>query len=335
MTACLAMTKNEFLPTTLRCDWTTKEVLELFHLPFQDLLFQAQIIHRQYFKPNQVQISTLLSIKTGSCPENCSYCPQSAHFKTGLKKEPLMKIEDVLEIAKRAKETGASRFCMGAAWRGPRENDLDKVIEMIKEVKKLGLETCVTLGLLKSGQAEKLKQAGLDFYNHNIDTSPEYYDKVITTRSFEDRLQTLEYVQESGLEVCCGGILGMGETVEDRAKMLCVLATMKKHPKSVPINQLIRVPGTPLENLDELDPFDFVRTIAVARILMPESYVRLSAGREQMSDELQALCFMAGANSIFYGETLLTATNPVPEKDNYLFERLGIKREEENKGLAH
>jgi biotin synthase len=329
MSASLTTVKNELGLADIRYDWTLKEILVLFHLPFQDLLFKAHTIHRQYFVPNQVQISTLLSIKTGSCPENCSYCPQSAHYKTGLKKEPLMDLEAVMEIAQRAKAMGAKRFCMGAAWRGPRDQDLEKVLEMVKGVKSLGLETCVTLGLLKSHQAEKLKEAGLDFYNHNIDTSPEYYDKVITTRSFEDRLETLEYVQASGLKVCCGGIIGMGETVEDRAKMLLVLATMEKHPKSVPINQLIRIPGTPMENLVELDPFDFVRTIAVARITMPESYVRLSAGREDMKDELQALCFMAGANSIFYGETLLTAKNPIPEKDNLLFKRLGIQGEGE------
>ena len=296
-------------------------------MPFSALLYKAQTVHRESFKPNAVQISTLLSIKTGTCPENCSYCPQSGHYKTGLKKEPLMKLDDVLEAAKRAKEAGATRFCMGAAWRGPRDEDLEAVCDMIEEVKKLGLESCVTLGLLKPHQADRLKQAGLDFYNHNIDTSEDHYSKIITTRTFEDRINTLNYVRESGLKVCCGGILGMGETNDDRIKMLMVLANLPQPPESVPINKLIRIPGTPLANEPEIDSFDFVRTIALARIMMPKSYVRLSAGREKMSDELQALCFMAGVNSIFYGEKLLTADNPVPEHDNALFQRLGLERE--------
>ncbi|EER20800.1 MULTISPECIES: biotin synthase BioB [spotted fever group] len=306
--------------------WTLQQAKEIFNLSLIELLYEAQKIHRDYFIPATIQISTLLNIKTGSCPENCSYCPQSAHYNTGLKKEPLMKKEEVVAAAKRAKDAGSSRFCIGAAWRGPRDEDLKIVCEMITEVKKLGLETCVTLGLLKDSQVLMLKESGLDFYNHNIDTSPEFYDQIITTRTFEDRLNTLELVRKSGIKVCCGGIIGMGETNEDRIKMLTLLANLEESPESVPINKLIKIPGTPLENQEDIDPFDFVRTIALARILMPKSYVRLSAGREQMSDELQALCFMAGANSIFYGEKLLTAGNPIPEQDNQLFERLGLKK---------
>lgn len=306
--------------------WTLESAEKIYHLPFSDLLFEAQSVHRANFSPNTVQISTLISIKTGSCPENCSYCPQSAHYETGLKKEPLMEIQDVVEAAKKAKAAGSTRFCMGAAWRGPRDQDLDVVCEMVSEVKKLGMETCVTLGLLKDHQAVALRDAGLDYYNHNIDTSPDHYGKIITTRTFEDRIKTIENVRKSGVKVCCGGILGMGETAKDRLEMLLVLANMEEAPESVPINQLIAIPGTPLADQTSVDPFDFVRTIAVARILMPKSYVRLSAGREQMSDELQALCFMAGANSIFYGEKLLTADNPVPEKDLSLFARLGLER---------
>ena len=307
--------------------WTLEEANEIFNLPFLDLLYQAQTIHRKNFTPNMVQISTLLSIKTGSCPENCSYCPQSAHYNTGLKKEALMDVTSVIEAAKQAKAAGSTRFCMGAAWRGPRDEDLKNVCEMVTEVKKLGLETCVTLGLLKDHQASMLKDAGLDFYNHNIDTSPEFYDKIITTRSFEDRLNTLDSVRKSGVKVCCGGILGMGETNDDRIKMLVLLANLEQPPESVPINKLIKIPGTPLENQADIDPFDFIRTIALARILLPKSYVRLSAGREQMSDELQALCFMGGINSIFDGEKLLTANNPAPEKDKQLFKRLGLEKE--------
>ncbi|MCE2991827.1 MAG: biotin synthase BioB [Candidatus Jidaibacter sp.] len=306
---------------------TLQSAQEIFNLPLPELLYRAQTVHRENFNPSEVQISTLLSIKTGSCPENCAYCPQSAHYNTGLKKEPLMKIEEVLAAAKRAKDAGSTRFCMGAAWREPKDDDLELVCKMVGEVKKMGLETCVTLGLLKSYQAERLKDAGLDFYNHNIDTSPEFYEEIITTRTFEDRLNTLEYVRESGIKVCCGGILGMGETNEDRIKMLIILANLEEYPESVPINKLIRIPGTPLENQADIEPFDFVRTIALTRILMPKAYVRLSAGREQMSDALQALCFMAGANSMFYGEKLLTAGNPVPEQDNRLFERLGLSKQ--------
>lgn len=307
-------------------EWTFAKADQTFNLPFPELIYMAQTEHRKQFNPSEVQISTLLSIKTGSCPENCSYCPQSAHYNTGLQKKPLLKIAEVIEAAKCAKEAGSTRFCMGAAWRGPRDQDLKVVCEMIREVKKLGLETCVTLGLLKDYQADMLKGAGLDFYNHNIDTSEEYYNKVITTRTFQDRLETLECVRASGIKVCCGGILGMGETNEDRIKMLVLLANLNDPPESVPINMLIKIPGTPLENVADVDPFDFVRTIAIAKIMMPKSYIRLSAGREKMSDELQALCFLAGANSIFYGEKLLTAQNPIPEQDNHLFQRLGLQK---------
>ncbi|BAP00148.1 biotin synthase [Wolbachia endosymbiont of Cimex lectularius] len=307
-------------------EWTFAKADQIFNFPFPELIYIAQTEHRKQFNPSEVQISTLLSIKTGSCPENCSYCPQSAHYNTGLQKKPLLEIAEVIEAAKCAKEAGSTRFCMGAAWRGPRDQDLKVVCEMIREVKKLGLETCVTLGLLKDHQANMLKEAGLDFYNHNIDTSEEYYNKVITTRTFQDRLETLECVRASGIKVCCGGILGMGETNEDRIKMLVLLANLNDPPESVPINTLIKIPGTPLENVADVDPFDFVRTIAIARIIMPKSYIRLSAGREKMSDELQALCFLAGANSIFYGEKLLTAQNPIPEQDNHLFQRLGLQK---------
>ena len=305
--------------------WTLEQAKSIFNLPLNDIIFEAQTIHRKHFSASKVKISTLLSIKTGSCPENCSYCPQSAHYQTGVKKEPLMALDDVLKAAQKAKESGASRFCMGAAWRGPRDEDLEQVCAMVSEVKKLGLETCVTLGLLKDDQALKLKEAGLDFYNHNIDTSEDFYDKIITTRTFQDRIDTLGSVRKAGLKVCSGGIIGMGEGNEDRIKMLVTLANLEKSPESVPINKLIRIPGTPLEGQEEVDPFDFVKTIALARILMPKSYIRLSAGREQMSDEMQALCFLAGANSIFYGEKLLTADNPIPENDRLLFKRLGLE----------
>ena len=306
--------------------WSLQEAEALFSLPFNELMYQAQTTHRQHFDPNTVQISTLLSIKTGRCPEDCSYCPQSAHYKTGLQKEPLMELDDVIQAATRAKEAGSTRFCMGAAWRGPSEKDLNTVCEMVAEVKKLGLETCVTLGLLKDHQATQLKEAGLDFYNHNIDTSPEFYDQIISTRTFQDRLDTLDKVRQSGVKVCSGGILGLGETNTDRIAMLIALANLDEPPESVPINKLIKIPGTPLANQTDVDCFDFVRTIALARIIMPKTMVRLSAGREQMSDELQALCFLAGANSIFYGEKLLTAANPVPEQDHSLFQRLGLQK---------
>jgi biotin synthase len=297
-----------------------------FNQPLMLLLYQAHTVHKAHFNPNAIQVSALLSIKTGSCPENCSYCPQSAHYNTGLKKEPLMDKKSVIEAAQKAKDAGSSRFCLGAAWRGPRDQDLEKVCEMIAEVKSLGLETCATLGLLKKTQASRLKEAGLDFYNHNIDCAEDFYDKIITTRTFSDRIQTLDHVRQSGIKVCCGGIVGMGETNEDRIKMLLFLSQLDEPPESVPINKLIKIPGTPLANEKEIDPFDFIRTIALARILMPKSFVRLSAGRESLSDEMQALCFFAGANSIFYGEKLLTTHNPIPESDNQLFSKLGLKK---------
>lgn len=308
-----------------RHDFSVEEILKLFALPFNDLIFKAAEIHRQFHDPNKVQISTLLSIKTGSCPENCKYCPQSAHYNTGLEKESLMAIDKILEAANAAKKAGASRFCMGAAWRSLHDRDVEKICHIVDEVKKTGLETCMTLGMLTDSQSKKLKDAGLDYYNHNIDTSPEFYSEIITTRNFEDRLNTLKNVREAGLNVCSGGIVGMGETREDRAKMLIVLANLPKHPQSVPINMLVKVAGTPLEKARELDQFEFIRTIAVARIMMPKSAVRLSAGREEMNEQTQALCFLAGANSIFYGEKLLTTSNPEMERDQKLFEKLGIE----------
>lgn len=309
-------------------DWTHAEVQALFDLPFMDLLFQAQTLHRQNFRPNEVQVSTLLSIKTGACPEDCKYCPQSGHYNTELEKEKLMEVQKVLEEAAKAKEKGASRFCMGAAWKHPSEKDFPYVLEMIKGVKSLGLESCVTLGTLNDTQAKMLADVGLDYYNHNLDTSPEYYDSIITTRSYQDRLDTLDRVRDSGIKLCCGGIMGMGEEQKDRVGLLRQLANMTPHPESVPINMLVKVDGTPLENVEDLDEFEFIRTIAVARILMPTSHVRLSAGREGMSEQTQALCFMAGANSIFYGEKLLTTPNPAAHNDMKLFKKLGIKPEE-------
>ncbi|MDX2082447.1 MAG: biotin synthase BioB [Rickettsiales bacterium] len=308
----------------MRHDFSVAEIMQLFALPFNDLIFKAAEIHRQFHNQNAVQISTLLSIKTGSCPENCKYCPQSAHYNTGLEKESLMALDKILDAAKSAKEAGASRFCMGAAWRNLHDRDVEKICTIVDEVKKTGLETCMTLGMLTEAQSKKLKEAGLDYYNHNIDSSEEFYSEIITTRSFEDRLNTLKNVREAGLNVCSGGIVGMGETREDRAKMLIVLANLPKHPESVPINMLVKVAGTPLENVQELDQFEFIRTIAVARIMMPKSVVRLSAGRENMNEQTQALCFLAGANSIFYGEKLLTTSNPEMERDKELFEKLGI-----------
>lgn len=314
--------------TVIRHDWNSREVMDLFQLPFMDLLFKAQCIHRENFDPNEVQVSTLLSIKTGSCPEDCAYCPQSAHYNTGLEKEKMMEVERVLNDARQAKEKGATRFCMGAAWKNPNKRDFPYVLEMVKGVKDMGLETCVTLGSLSPEQAQELSEAGLDYYNHNLDTSRDHYEKIITTRTYQDRLDTLSHVRDANIKVCCGGIMGMGEAEHDRAMLLRELANMDVHPESVPINLLIRIKGTPLENAEAVDPIDFVRTIAVARILMPESHVRLSAGRENMSDEMQALCFFAGANSIFYGEKLLTAANPETEADSQLFEKLGLKPEE-------
>ena len=309
----------------VRHDWTTDEVEALFALPFQDLLFEAQRVHRAWHQPNTVQMSTLLSIKTGACPEDCAYCPQRIRYETGLDREQLMAVQDVAERARAARAAGATRFCMGAAYRSPKPRDIAVVSAMIREVKSLGLESCATLGMLTPAQAQELKDAGLDYYNHNIDTSPEFYGQVITTREFQDRLDTLEAVRGAGINVCCGGIVGMGETTRDRARMLQVLANLPEHPESVPINQLVAVPGTPLAGAAPVDPFDFVRTIAVARIVMPKAAVRLSAGREQMSDELQALAFMAGANSIFYGEKLLTTGNPDVEHDRRLLDRLGVR----------
>ncbi|MBH8578536.1 biotin synthase BioB [Bisbaumannia pacifica] len=314
-------------PTPPRHDWTVEEIEALFALPFNDLLFQAQQVHRAHFNANAVQVSTLLSIKTGACPEDCKYCPQSGHYTTGLDKEKLLEIEKVVAQAEAAKAAGASRFCMGAAWRSPREKDLEVVLEMVKRVKGLGLETCMTLGMVNDAQARRLAEAGLDYYNHNLDTSPEYYGEIITTRSYADRLETLGHVRDAGMKICSGGILGMGESGRDRAALLQQLARLAPHPESVPINMLVKVPGTPLEGVDDLDPIEFVRAIAVARILMPRSHVRLSAGREQMDDSTQALAFLAGANSIFYGERLLTTENPEAARDKRLFERLGLHPE--------
>ncbi len=313
--------------TKLRHDWQLEEIQALFTLPFNDLMFKAHQIHRQNFTVNQVQISTLLSIKTGACPEDCSYCSQSARYDTDLQTERLMPLDEVIAAAKTAQANGATRFCMGAAWRNPTDKNLERVIEMVSSVKDLGMETCVTLGMLTDRQAQRLKHAGLDYYNHNLDTSPEFYGQVITTRTYQDRLDTLEYVRNAGINVCSGGILGMGESERDRARLLQQLANMKQHPESVPINDLVRIEGTPLAANDKLDPLDFIRTIAVARILMPKSYVRLSAGRTEMSDETQAWCFFAGANSMFYGDRLLTTDNPDENHDMQLFARLGIQPE--------
>ncbi len=313
--------------TLLRHDWQQPEVAALFALPFNDLLFQAHSLHRQYFNPNQVQVSTLCSIKTGACPEDCKYCPQSARYNTGLEREKLMQVAQVIAEAKAAKANGATRFCMGAAWRSPKAKDMPYVVDMVKGVKSLGLETCMTLGMLDTEQSQTLADAGLDYYNHNLDTSPEYYGEIITTRTYADRLSTLDHVRNAGMKVCSGGIVGMGEGELDRMGLLLQLANMPVHPESVPINLLVRVEGTPLEDEDDLDPFEFIRTIAVARILMPRSHVRLSAGREDMNDQMQALAFFAGANSIFYGEKLLTTPNPEANKDMQLFARLGIAPE--------
>jgi len=312
-------------PIEPRHTWTRDEVEALFALPFNDLIFQAQSVHRQWFDANEVQKLTLLSIKTGGCPEDCNYCSQSSKFETGLKATKLMDVDAVLEGAARAKAAGASRYCMGAAWRSPKDRDMADVVEMIKGVRAMGMETCMTLGMLSPEQAKQLKEAGLDYYNHNIDTSEEKYADIITTRTFEDRLETIGFVQDAGINVCAGGILGMGEEVGDRASMLMTLANLNPQPQSVPINMLIPIAGTPMGDNDPVDPIDFVRCIAVARIMMPKSVVRLSAGREWMSDETQALCFLAGANSIFVGEALLTTANPALDKDNELFDRLGLK----------
>jgi biotin synthase len=308
-----------------RPSWTVTRVEALLSAPFADLIFQAQQIHRQHFSPNEVQLSTLLSIKTGGCPEDCGYCPQAARYQTGVENEALMSVDAVVEAARAAKHNGASRFCMGAAWRGPKQRDLEKVAQMVREVKALGLETCATLGMLKEGQAQQLKDAGLDYYNHNLDTDPAVYGDIITTREQGERLDTLKKVRTAGIHVCCGGIVGMGETRANRAALIAELANLDPYPESVPINNLVQVKGTPLHGTPELDPFEFVRTVAAARITMPRAMLRLSAGRESMSEQMQALCFLAGANSIFYGEKLLTTPNPAADRDRLLFDRLGIK----------
>jgi biotin synthase len=311
--------------TQLRNDWQLAEIEQVFQLPFNDLVFKAATIHRENFNPNQVQVSAIINFKTGACPEDCKYCTQSAHYKTPLQKEPMMQIFAIIEEAKKAKEAGASRYCMAAGWRGLHDRDLPEMVELVKEVKSLGLETCMSLGLLKEHQANSLKEAGLDYYNHNIDTSPENYANIITTRTFQDRLDTLEHVRKAGINVCSGGILGLGENIQDRASMLQTLANLKQHPKSVPLNLLIAMPGTPFEDQPQMDIFDFIRTVAVARIIMPKSFVRITAGRINMSEEAQSLCFLAGANSIHYGEKLLTAPNPSQNKDVALFNKLGIE----------
>ncbi|WP_256981636.1 biotin synthase BioB [Bordetella genomosp. 4] len=315
------------LPAPTGVAWPHEDILALFELPFMDLLYQAQQVHRQHFDANAIQLSSLLSIKTGGCPEDCAYCPQSAHYDTGLAADKLIPLDDVLQAARAAQAGGAQRFCMGAAWRSPKPHHLDQVAEMIRAVKALGLETCVTLGMLREGQAEQLKAAGLDYYNHNLDTSPEFYGQIISTRTYQDRLDTLDRVRHAGLNICCGGIVGLGESRNERAGLIAQLANLAPYPESVPINNLVQVEGTPLAGTDALDPFEFVRTIAVARITMPRAHVRLSAGRETMSDTLQALCFLAGANSLFCGDMLLTTSNPQVQADQRLMERLGLHAE--------
>ncbi len=317
-------THNSDTRSDIRHDWTLEEVQALFDKPLSDLMFQAQSLHRCYFDPNQVQLSALLNIKTGGCPEDCAYCSQSARLETRMQHEPLMQRDTVLEAARQAKAQGAGRFCMGAAWRRPKGKDFDTMLDIVEAVKAEGLETCMTLGMLDTEQAQRLKQAGLDYYNHNLDTSESYYPQVISTRQYQDRLDTLQHVRDAGLKVCCGGIIGMGEDQMDRAELLRTLANLSEHPESVPINQLVKVEGTPLAAVDDIDPLDMVRCVAVARILMPHSHVRLSAGRAQMSDALQTLCFLAGANSIFYGEKLLTTDNADVQRDQRLLQRLGM-----------
>src|SRR5258707_2621956 len=323
----LASRSNETAPARhdIATDWTREQALALYEAPFSDLLFQAQTVHRQNFDPNKVQLSRLLSIKTGGCPEDCGYCSQSSHHEAGLKASRLMEVERVVAEARKARDAGATRYCMGAAWRGPQDRDMDAAVAMVEGVKALGMETCMTLGMLDSGHAARLGEAGLDYYNHNIDTSERYYREIISTHSFADRLETLANVRESGIKVCCGGIVGMGEEAIDRGDMLVTLGNLPEHPESVPINMLIPIPGTPLAKAEPIDPLAFVRTIALARIMMPKSCVRLSAGRRAMTDEMQALCFFAGANSIFVGDTLLTAGNPGEDQDAALFRRLGIE----------
>ncbi|EOG1783151.1 biotin synthase BioB [Vibrio parahaemolyticus] len=312
----------------VRHNWTHDEVRDLMEKPFMDLLFEAQLVHRQYQQTNHVQVSTLLSIKTGACPEDCKYCPQSARYTTDIEKERLMEVERVLDAAQKAKNAGSTRFCMGAAWKNPKERDMPHLTDMIKGVKDMGLETCMTLGMLTPEQAKQLANAGLDYYNHNLDTSPEFYGNIITTRTYQDRLDTLSHVRDAGMKICSGGIIGMGESANDRAGLLVELANLPTHPESVPINMLVKVKGTPLETVDDVDPFDFIRLIAIARIMMPQSAVRLSAGRENMNEQMQALCFMAGANSVFYGCKLLTTPNPSEDKDMMLFKKLGINSQE-------
>ncbi|WP_229607500.1 biotin synthase BioB [Vibrio parahaemolyticus] len=312
----------------VRHNWTHAEVRDLMEKPFMDLLFEAQLVHRQYQQTNHVQVSTLLSIKTGACPEDCKYCPQSARYTTDIEKERLMEVERVLDAAQKAKNAGSTRFCMGAAWKNPKERDMPHLTDMIKGVKDMGLETCMTLGMLTPEQAKLLANAGLDYYNHNLDTSPEFYGNIITTRTYQDRLDTLSHVRDAGMKICSGGIIGMGESANDRAGLLVELANLPTHPESVPINMLVKVKGTPLETVDDVEPFDFIRLIAIARIMMPQSAVRLSAGRENMNEQMQALCFMAGANSVFYGCKLLTTPNPSEDKDMMLFKKLGINSQE-------
>ncbi|EGR2287046.1 biotin synthase BioB [Vibrio parahaemolyticus] len=312
----------------VRHNWTHAEVRDFMEKPFMDLLFEAQLVHRQYQQTNHVQVSTLLSIKTGACPEDCKYCPQSARYTTDIEKERLMEVERVLDAAQKAKNAGSTRFCMGAAWKNPKERDMPYLTDMIKGVKDMGLETCMTLGMLTPEQAKQLANAGLDYYNHNLDTSPEFYGNIITTRTYQDRLDTLSHVRDAGMKICSGGIIGMGESANDRAGLLVELANLPTHPESVPINMLVKVKGTPLETVDDVDPFDFIRLIAIARIMMPQSAVRLSAGRENMNEQMQALCFMAGANSVFYGCKLLTTPNPSEDKDMMLFKKLGINSQE-------
>ena len=319
----------------LRHDWRIEEVNALLAMPFSDLMFKAHQVHCEHFTANQVQISTLLSIKTGACPEDCGYCSQSAKNDTSLEREKLLPLQEVIDSAKTAQTQGATRFCMGAAWRNPTDKNLERVIEMVQAVKGLGMETCVTLGMLTDRQASRLKDAGLDYYNHNLDTSPEFYGNVISTRTYQDRLDTLDHVRNAGINVCSGGILGMGETRQDRARLLQQLANMKFHPESVPINDLVKIEGTPLSGVDKLDPFEFIRVVAAARIMMPKSYVRLSAGRTDMTDEMQAWCFFAGANSMFYGDKLLTTNNPGESHDQQLFTRLGIQTEAGQPGSTY
>lgn len=312
----------------VRHNWTVEQVRALMEKPFMDLVFEAQTVHRHYQQANHVQVSTLLSIKTGACPEDCKYCPQSARYQTDIEKERLMEVERVLDAAQKAKNAGSTRFCMGAAWKNPKQRDMPHLTEMIKGVKEMGLETCMTLGMLTADQAKELSQAGLDYYNHNLDTSPEFYGNIITTRTYQDRLDTLSHVRDAGMKICSGGIIGMGESANDRAGLLVELANLPTHPESVPINMLVKVKGTPLEEVEDVEPFDFIRLIAIARIMMPRSAVRLSAGRENMNEQMQALCFMAGANSVFYGCKLLTTPNPSEDKDMQLFKKLGINSQQ-------